>query len=62
MSVRLSWIVLIACLIAWPVTTFTVARDEPPFVLGLSWFAIIYTAWDVIMTSRVHENQKDDES
>jgi hypothetical protein len=29
--------------VAWPVTQFTVARHEPPFVLGLSWLAIILT-------------------
>lgn len=35
----------------------TLAKDEPPFVLGLSWLAIILTAWDILTTSQVHEEQ-----
>lgn len=41
--------------IAWPITALTVARDEPQFVLGLSWLAIMFTAWDVLTTSQVFE-------
>ena len=56
--VKGAWVVLILCLIAWPVTMFTVAKEEPPFILSLSWFAIIYTAVDLIQTSRVKDDQK----
>lgn len=35
----------------------TWAKEEPPFVLGLSWLAIILTAWDILTTSQVHEEQ-----
>jgi hypothetical protein len=54
-----AWVLLIGSLIGWPVTQFTIARDEPPFTLGLSWLAIILTAADLLSTSQVHENQRD---
>lgn len=41
---RLAWGVLIACILGWPLSAFTVAANEPPFILGLSWFALILTA------------------
>lgn len=53
-----AWVLLIGALIGWPVTQLTVARDEPPFTLGLSWLAIILTAADLLSTSQVHEEQK----
>jgi hypothetical protein len=46
--------------IAWPLSAFTWAKHEPQFVLGLSWLAIMYTAWDVLTTSQVYE--ENDES
>jgi hypothetical protein len=52
------WLV-IASLIAWPVTQFTIARDEPPFTLALSWFAITLTALDVASTTDVREQVDD---
>ena len=53
-----AWVLLIGSLIAWPVTQATVARDEPPFTLALSWFAITLTAFDVLSTSQVKDKQK----
>lgn len=41
---RVAWSVLIACVVGWPISAFTVASSEPPFILGLSWFALILTA------------------
>lgn len=51
-----AWMMIIAT-VAWPVSQFTVARGEPPFVLGLSWLAIILTAMDIIVTADVREEQ-----
>jgi hypothetical protein len=56
-----SWILLITSLVAWPVTQLTVAKDEPPFVLGLSWMAIVLTCLGVVVTADVRKNQDDDE-
>lgn len=42
-------------MIGWPVSALTVAANEPPFVLGLSWLAIILTSVDLLTTSQVHE-------
>lgn len=54
-----SWCLLVASLIGWPVTALTVARDEPQFILGLSWFAITLTAFDVLSTSDVRKQQEE---
>lgn len=47
-------------IVAWPVTQLTVARHEPPFVLGLSWLAIILTFADLAATTDVREHTEDD--
>jgi uncharacterized membrane protein len=54
-----SWVLLAGAVIAWPVTQLTIARDEPPFTLGLSWLAIILTAIDLLTTSQVHKDQEE---
>lgn len=59
--VRGALILLILATVAWPVTQLTVARSEPPFVLGLSWFAIVLTALDIVLTADVREEQGGDE-
>lgn len=52
-----AWILLIGALIAWPLTQLTIAREEPPFTLGLSWLAIILTALDLLSTNQVKRDQ-----
>lgn len=52
-----AWALLVGALIGWPLTQLTIAKDEPPFTLGLSWLAIILTAADLLSTSQVHEEQ-----
>lgn len=51
---------LIVSLIGWPVSALTFAKDEPQFVLGLSWLAIAITALDMLSTSDVHAELNDD--
>ena len=52
-----AWILLVAAIIGWPLTQFTVARHEPPFTLALSWLAIILTAADILSTQDVRSKQ-----
>jgi uncharacterized membrane protein YfcA len=52
-----AWILLIGSCIGWPLSALTVAKSEPPFILGLSWLAIIITAMDLLSTQQVHEKQ-----
>ncbi len=59
-EVRAAWFMLIGSLILWPISAVSWAKDEPPFVLGLSWFAITLTALDLLKTSRVHKDQGGD--
>lgn len=54
-----AWVLLGGSLIGWPVSALTVASGEPPFILGLSWLAIILTSADLLSTSQVAE--KDDQ-
>ncbi len=44
---------LIIATIAWPITAFTVFKDEPQGILGLSYLAIILTALDILSTQEV---------
>ncbi len=55
-----AWILLIGSLIGWPTSMLTVARDEPPFVLSLSWLAIVIEAGSLLTASQVRENQKNE--
>lgn len=48
----------LACLIGWPVTQLTIAKSEPPFVLGLSWLALILTLADLAATTDVREHDE----
>ena len=52
-----AWVLVIGSLIGWPVSALSWAKDEPPFVLGLSWLAIVLTALDLLTSSQVHEEQ-----
>lgn len=56
-EVLLAWSLLIGSLIGWPLSALTWARNEPQFILGLSWLAITLTALDLLKSSRVHEDQ-----
>lgn len=46
------WLLLIS-LVAWPVSALTWAKDEPPFILGLSFLAITLTCADIWATTDV---------
>lgn len=41
----------------WPLSMLTYARDEPPVVLSLSWFAIVLTALNILATVDVRDKQ-----
>lgn len=55
-----AWALLIASLVGWPVSAFTVAAHEPPFILALSWLAISLTALDILSTQDVRSKQDKD--
>ena len=54
----LAWTLLVGSLILWPISMFTFAKEEPPVVLSLSWFAITLTAADLVATSDVRKEQE----
>lgn len=47
--------------VGWPVAALTIARDEPQFVLGLSFLAITFTAWDILTSSQIYEENNGSE-
>jgi hypothetical protein len=53
------WLAVLS-IIGWPVTQATVARDEPPFTLGLSWLAIILTFTDLAASTDVRDHMEGD--
>jgi hypothetical protein len=56
---RIALVVVVLSLAGWPLSALTVARNEPQFVLGLSWLSITLTAVDVSATTdvRVQEGE-----
>jgi hypothetical protein len=52
---KLARIAVLITLPLWPITQFTIAKDEPPFVLGLSWLALIISLLDVAATTDVRD-------
>jgi len=58
---RAALVTIAVTLILWPISALTWAKDEPQFILGLSWLAITLTAVDVAATTDVRAEQDDDE-
>jgi hypothetical protein len=52
-----AWVLLFGACIGWPLSAFTWAKDEPQFILGLSWLAIIISSAELLTASQVHEGQ-----
>lgn len=44
----IAWVMFAGGIVAWPVSAFTWAKNEPQFVLGLSFLAIIYEGFVAI--------------
>lgn len=55
--VILAWVLLLGASAGWPLAALWLAKDEPPFVLGLSFLAIIIEAGSLLTASQVHEEQ-----
>jgi hypothetical protein len=60
LEVGLAWVLLLGSLAGWPASLIWWAKDEPPFVLSLSWLALVLTSLDLLKTSRVHRDQEDE--
>jgi hypothetical protein len=41
-----AWTMLVGGIVGWPLSALTVAKDEPQFVLGLSFLAIIVEGYN----------------
>lgn len=58
---RVAWVLLVGSIVGWPLSALTLASGEPQFILGLSWLAIFFTAWDILQTSDVRVRQDESE-
>lgn len=56
-----AWAIIDIVLILWPLSLFTFAKSEPPFVLSLSWLALLIEAFSLLTASQVHEETGTDE-
>ncbi len=56
--VYFAWALLLACVVGWPVSMFTFAASEPPWILSLSWGAMILTCLDIVSTQDVRKQQE----
>ncbi len=57
---RAAGLLVVVTVCGWPITALTVAKDEPQFVLGLSWMALTLTGLDILATSDVRAEQEGD--
>ncbi len=57
-----AWILLVGAMVGWPASMLTVAKGEPPFVLSLSWLAIVIEAASLLTASQVHEEAGKEDS
>lgn len=55
--VWINWALLVGSIIGWVTTLLWLAKDEPPWVLSLSWAAITYTAGTALIAAYVKRNQ-----
>lgn len=56
-----AWCLLCGSVVGWPVSALTWASEEPQFVLGLSWLAIIVSSAELLTASQVHEEQGEED-
>lgn len=56
-----AFVVIVVTLVGWPLSALTWAREEPQFVLGLSWLAITLTAVDIAATTDVRVEVDDEQ-
>jgi len=52
-----AWVLLVGSIAAWPLAAFWWARNEPPFVLGLSFLAIIIESCSLLTSSQIRNDQ-----
>ncbi len=57
-----AWTLLAGSIIGWPISALWLARDEPQFVLGLGFLAIIIESASLLTASQVHEDQAEQAS
>lgn len=50
----IAWLMFVGGLVGWPLAAFWLAKDEPQFVLGLSFLALVYEGFNALQIA--HDN------
>ena len=58
--VRMAVVLMVFCLINWPLSLFTYAKQEQPVILSLSWAALAYGALGAMFAAETKEGQDSD--
>lgn len=51
--IAVSWLVLAACVVAWPLAVVWFAKDEPPLVVSLGFLGLIIPQVGVLLNAYV---------
>lgn len=41
-----AWVLFAGGIVGWPLSMLTLAQNEPPFTLSLSWLAVVIEGWN----------------
>jgi uncharacterized membrane protein len=56
--VRAAVVVMLVCVVLWPVTSLTILKTEPQGVLAISWITVIIDCVILIMTTDIRDRQE----
>lgn len=51
-EIIIAWCLFVGSLVGWPISALTIAKEEPPVILGLSWAALAYSALAALFAAR----------
>lgn len=58
-EIVVGWIMVITSIIGWPVSALTFASNEPATVLGISWGALIFAGYSVVVAGHADKHAKE---
>lgn len=55
----IGWAMVIISLIGWPISMFTIFKNEPPGILSLSWAALLFSGYSAVVAARADKHIKE---
>lgn len=59
-EIAIGWIMVGASLIGWPLSAITFAKEEPATILGISWGALIFAGYSVVVAGHADKHAKEE--